>query len=63
VPAATDVVAVTVVAGEAWWAEAWTKALFLRGPNSLTTLDDIHAVMVMADETRHATSHLEATLR
>jgi thiamine biosynthesis lipoprotein len=62
-PADTDVVAVTVVAGEAWWAEAWTKALFLRGPSSLTTLDDLHAVIVTADGTRHATPHLEATLR
>ena len=32
-PAQTDVVAVTVVAGEAWWAEALTKALFLAGPD------------------------------
>jgi thiamine biosynthesis lipoprotein len=62
-PADTDVVAVTVMAGEAWWAEAWTKALFLRGPSSLTTLGDIHAVIVTADGTRHATPHLEATLR
>jgi thiamine biosynthesis lipoprotein len=62
-PADTEVVAVTVVAGEAWWAEAWAKALFLRGPTSLTALADIHAVIVTADGTRHASSELQATLR
>jgi thiamine biosynthesis lipoprotein len=62
-PAQTDVVAVTVVAGEAWWAEALTKALFLTGPTGLDDLDDIHAVVVTADGARHATADLEATLR
>ena len=62
-PAETDVVAVTVVAGEAWWAEALTKALFLGGPAALEDIDDVHAVVVTADGTRHATADLEATLR
>jgi thiamine biosynthesis lipoprotein len=62
-PADTEVVAVTVVAGEAWWAEALTKALFLAGPRGLHELDDIHAVVVTADGARHATSDLQATLR
>lgn len=62
-PAVTDVVAVTVVAGEAWWAEALTKALFLTGPPGLGELDDLHAVVVTADGARHATRDLEATLR
>jgi thiamine biosynthesis lipoprotein len=62
-PAADDVVAVTVVAGEAWWAEALTKALFLSGPAGLGDFGDIHAVLVMADGARHATGDLEATLR
>ena len=58
-PADTDVVAVTVVAGEAWWAEALTKALFLLGPPGLDALDDVHAVVVTADGRRHATPDLE----
>jgi thiamine biosynthesis lipoprotein len=62
-PAATDVVAVTVVAGEAWWAEALTKSLFLAGPAGLREIDDLHAVVVTADGVRHATPDLEATLR
>jgi thiamine biosynthesis lipoprotein len=62
-PARTDVVAVTVVAGEAWWAEALTKALFLAGPAGLHELGDLHAVLVTADGARHATGDLRATLR
>jgi thiamine biosynthesis lipoprotein len=62
-PAATEVVAVTVVAAEAWWAEALTKALFLAGPLALLEQDGIHAVVVTADGVRHATSDLQATLR
>jgi thiamine biosynthesis lipoprotein len=62
-PAHSDVVAVTVVAGEAWWAEALTKALFLAGPAGLDQFGDIHAVVVTADGARHATPDLEATLR
>ncbi|HEX4819957.1 MAG TPA: FAD:protein FMN transferase [Acidimicrobiales bacterium] len=62
-PATTDVVAVTVVAGEAWWAEALTKALFLAGPDALDDFEDLHAVIVTSDGTRHATPDLEATLR
>jgi thiamine biosynthesis lipoprotein len=62
-PAVTDVVAVTVVAGEAWWAEALTTALFLAGPDGLAGLEDAQAVIVTADGQRHATRDLEATLR
>lgn len=62
-PAHTDVVAVSVVAGEAWWAEALTKALFLTGPAGFDELDDVHAVVVTADGARHATRDLEPTLR
>ena len=62
-PAATDTVAVTVVAGEAWWAEALTKTLFLAGPEGLGDIDGVHAVVVTADGARHATADLEATLR
>jgi thiamine biosynthesis lipoprotein len=62
-PAQTDVVAVTVVAGEAWWAEALAKALFLAGPPGLDDIGDVHAVVVTADGGRHATPDLEATLR
>ena len=62
-PAQTPVVAVTVVAGEAWWADALTKALFLAGPAGLEEIDDVHAVVVTADGGRHATRDLQATLR
>ena len=43
-PVHTDVVAVTVVAGEAWWAEALTKSLFLLGPDGLSSIGDAHTV-------------------
>jgi thiamine biosynthesis lipoprotein len=62
-PAETEVVAVTVVAAEAWWAEALSKALFLAGPDGLVDIDDVHAVLVTADGRRHATPDLEVTLR
>lgn len=62
-PAENDTAAVTVVAGEAWWAEALTKSLFLMGPAGLDHLDGVHAVVVTADGARHATPELEATLR
>jgi thiamine biosynthesis lipoprotein len=62
-PADTDVVAVTVVAGEAWSAEALTKSLFLAGPAGLREIGAIDAVVVAFDGVRHATSGLEATLR
>jgi thiamine biosynthesis lipoprotein len=62
-PAHTDVVAVTVVAGEAWWAEALTKALFLAGPAAMDELDSAHAVIVTADGARHATPGLQGMLR
>ena len=60
-PADTDVVAVTVIAAEAWWAEALTKSLFLTGPDGLTDLDAAHAVIVTSDGARHASASL-ATL-
>jgi thiamine biosynthesis lipoprotein len=62
-PAQTDVAAVTVVAGEAWWAEALTKMLFLAGPDGFGEIDDLHGVVVTADGARHATPDLAATLR
>jgi FAD:protein FMN transferase len=62
-PAETDVVAVTVVAAEAWWAESLTKALFLAGPAGLDGIGDAHAVVVTADGGRHATPDLATTLR
>jgi thiamine biosynthesis lipoprotein len=62
-PAGDEVCAVTVVAAEAWWAEALTKALFLLGPDGLDRFDGVHAVVVTADGTRHATPGLNATLR
>lgn len=62
-PARTDVAAVTVVADEAWWAEALAKALFLAGPDELDHHPDVHAVVVTADGDRHATPALAEALR
>lgn len=62
-PAETDVVAVTVVADEAWRAEAFTKLLFIAGPGDLDRHHDIHAVVVTADGGRHATPGLGPALR
>lgn len=62
-PTDNDVAAVTVVAGEAWWAEALTKSLFVAGPEGLGTLENAHAVIVTADGTRHASSGLGKALR
>lgn len=62
-PADTDVYSVTVVAGEAWWAEVLTKSLYLLGPVGLASLEDAHAVVVMADGTRHATDGIRRALR
>lgn len=62
-PAATDVVAVTVVAADASWAEARTKDLMLIGPIGLDGLRDAHAVIVTADGDRHATPGVEGALR
>lgn len=62
-PADTDVYSVTVVAGEAWWAEVLTKSLYLLGPAGLAVLDNAHAVIVMADGTRHSTDGIRGALR
>jgi thiamine biosynthesis lipoprotein len=62
-PADTDVRGVTVVAGEAWWAEVLTKSLYLLGPAGLASLDDAHAVIVMADGTRLTTEGIRGALR
>lgn len=62
-PAESDIHSVTVVAGEAWWAEASTKSLYLLGPSGLASLDNAHAVIVTADGTRHATDGIRGVLR
>lgn len=62
-PADTDVYSVTVVAGEAWWAEALTKSLYLLGPDGLASLENAHAVIVTADGTRHASDGIRGALR
>lgn len=62
-PADTDVHSVTVVAGEAWWAEVLTKSLHLLGPAGLASLDNAHAVIVTADGTRHTTNGVRGALR
>lgn len=62
-PAQGPVVAVTAVTSVAWWAEALTKTLLLRGPDAIDSLDGAHAVAVLADGTRRSTSGLRGTLR
>lgn len=61
-PAAPAVVAATVVAGEAWWAEVVATALHLSGPAGLDGYSDVHALVVTADGERHATPALAAVL-
>lgn len=61
-PAATGVVAATVVADQAWRAEALTKLLVLAGPGELRRHDDVHAVVVTADGNAHATPGLAGAL-
>lgn len=62
-PIETQVVAVTVVAAEAWRAEVLTKSLFLSGPAGLDDLTGAHAVVVTADGVRHTTQGLREMLR
>lgn len=62
-PADTDVHSVSVVAGEAWWAEVLTKSLYLLGPTGLGALTGAHAVIVTADGTRHSTHGIRGALR
>ena len=62
-PVASRVVAVTVVTGEAWWAEALTKMLFLTGPDGLGDVGDAHAVVVTDNGDRYITPSLLGSLR
>ncbi|HSP03387.1 MAG TPA: FAD:protein FMN transferase [Acidimicrobiales bacterium] len=62
-PTDSDVHSVTVVAAEAWWAEVLTKYLYVLGPDGLASIDDAHAVVVMADGTRHSTDGIRGALR
>lgn len=62
-PADTEVVAVTVVADQAWRAEALTKLGFLAGIGALSRHEDIHAVVVTADGRRHPTAGLAGAVR
>jgi FAD:protein FMN transferase len=62
-PAQTDVVAVTVVAREAWRAEAFTKLFFLTGRGELARHHDLHAVVVTSDGHCDATPGLAPAMR
>ena len=62
-PAVSDVVGVTVIAQEAWWADAVTKALYFGGPEALGRYPHTHAVIVTGDGRRYATSGLEGFIR
>jgi len=55
-----DVVAVTVLAGEAWWAEVMTKAVFSAGAGRATeVLQNAHAIVVDADGRRSTSPGFE----
>lgn len=63
-PVETDVVSVTVVSGDAWWAEALAKALFCLGPDR--ALGHVHhgaAIVVDAVGGVHASPSLTGVLR
>jgi thiamine biosynthesis lipoprotein len=62
-PIDNGVVAVCVVAAEAWWAEALTKFVSIEGAAALGTLEGAHALVVTEDGTRRASPGLEPTLR
>lgn len=63
-PAETDVATVTVVAGEAWWAEALATALCVGpAPASVGRRDDASVLLVLADGTTMTTPELAAVLR
>jgi thiamine biosynthesis lipoprotein len=63
-PAATGVAAVTVVAADAWWAEAQATALFLQGPTGLDRLDGRAEAVIVTDEGAvHATAALMGAFR
>lgn len=62
-PAAGDVAAVTVVAQEAWWAEAQATSLFLAGPDGLDRSDpSVEALMVLRDGSHLTTPALAEVL-
>ena len=63
-PIANDIASVTVIAGEAWWAEALTKAVFTAGVEAgLDQLVNASGVIVDRQGNRYATPDLEAALR
>ena len=62
--ARTGVAGVTVVAAEAWWAEAQATSIFLLGPDGVADAGDTVAAIVVADDgTVRTTPGLEAVLR
>ncbi len=63
-PIDNGVAAVTVIAAEAWWAEALTKAVFGAGViDGLAQLLNASGVIVDVDGARHATPDLQEALR
>lgn len=55
-PAASDVAAVTVIAAEAWWAEAQATSLFLQGAAGLRDVGDTVEALVIFDDGRSAST-------
>jgi thiamine biosynthesis lipoprotein len=60
-PAHTGAIASTVVAGEAWWAEALTKAALIAGADAPRLLDELGTpgFVVMEDGSVHESSGLD----
>ena len=62
-PASSDIAAVTVVAAEAWWAEAQATSLLLGGRRGLADVDpSVEALVVGCDGSRSSTPGLAAVL-
>jgi thiamine biosynthesis lipoprotein len=65
-PATTGLAAVTVVAGDAWWAEVLAKAAFLAGPTEgaeLLALSGVTGLLVDDDGNVHRVAQLEVFAR
>lgn len=63
-PASTGVVAATVLATDGWWAEVQATSLLLSGAAGIAAADaTVEAVVVLADQTSHATPAFRAVLR
>lgn len=61
-PAETDVITATVIAGDAWWAEALATSLMLQGPDGLASCQGAEAMLITQDGAHHPTPGLLAVV-